>query len=96
MKFAPGLIEHREGHAVAFPVGIGLALVLGVMLNYWADPTGNATLLFIGVGLIVVAMICSALIIALAIVYSAHLHRYQGVGNPGGFVTFDRATGKLH
>ena len=30
------------GMAVAFPVGIGLALVLGVVLNYLADPTGNA------------------------------------------------------
>ncbi len=49
------------GMAVAFPVGIGLALVLGVMLNYWAEPTGNAVLLFAGVGLIAAAMICSAL-----------------------------------
>ncbi|HEY1786427.1 MAG TPA: GRP family sugar transporter [Pirellulales bacterium] len=49
------------GMAVAFPVGIGLALVLGVMLNYWADPVGNPKLLFAGVGLIVAAMICAAL-----------------------------------
>ncbi len=48
------------GMAVAFPVGIGLALVLGVLLNYWAEPTGNATVLFIGVGLIIAAMICAA------------------------------------
>ena len=48
------------GMAVAFPVGIGLALVLGVMLNYWAEPLGNPTLLFAGVGLIVAAMVCAA------------------------------------
>ena len=29
------------GMAVAFPVGIGLALVLGVILNYIAVPVGN-------------------------------------------------------
>ena len=46
------------GMAVAFPVGIGLALVLGVMLNYWAEPLGNPLLLFSGVGLIVAAMVC--------------------------------------
>ncbi len=49
------------GMAVAFPVGIGLALVLGVMLNYWAEPLGNPVLLFTGVGLIVAAMVCAAI-----------------------------------
>jgi len=49
------------GMAVAFPVGIGLALVLGVLLNYWAEPLGNPLLLFSGVGLIVAAMVCAAL-----------------------------------
>ncbi|HTU25092.1 MAG TPA: hypothetical protein VMF30_06830, partial [Pirellulales bacterium] len=49
------------GMAVAFPVGIGLALVLGVVLNYWFDPLGNPLLLFTGVALIVAAMICAAL-----------------------------------
>src|SRR5215467_4039213 len=29
------------GLAVAFPVGIGLALVVGVLLNYWLEPKGN-------------------------------------------------------
>jgi glucose uptake protein len=49
------------GMAVAFPVGIGLALVLGVLLNYWAEPLGNPLLLFTGVGLIMAAMVCAAL-----------------------------------
>ena len=37
------------GMSVAFPVGIGLALVLGVLINYVAKPTGNPVLLFVGV-----------------------------------------------
>jgi glucose uptake protein len=49
------------GMAVAFPVGIGLALVLGVLVNYWATPAGNPMLLFLGVGLITVAIILDAL-----------------------------------
>jgi glucose uptake protein len=41
-------------------VGIGIALVLGVVLNYIADPLGNATLLFIGVLLVVAAIVLDA------------------------------------
>lgn len=48
------------GMAVAFPVGIGLALVLGVVLNYRADPVGSAPLLFGGVALVVLAIILDA------------------------------------
>jgi glucose uptake protein len=48
------------GMSVAFPVGIGIALVLGVVLNYIADPVGNAALLFTGVLLIVFAIILDA------------------------------------
>jgi glucose uptake protein len=48
------------GMAVAFPVGIGIALVLGVVLNYIADPVGNAMLLFGGVVLVVLAIILDA------------------------------------
>ena len=49
------------GMAVAFPVGIGLALVLGVVVNYVSDPVGNAFLLFAGVGLVVMAIILDAI-----------------------------------
>src|SRR6266403_1833487 len=48
------------GMSVAFPVGIGIALVLGVILNYVADPIGNAPLLFGGVLLVVLAIILDA------------------------------------
>ena len=48
------------GMAVAFPIGVGLALVLGVITNYMASPVGNATLLFLGVGCVVAAILLSA------------------------------------
>lgn len=49
------------GMAVAFPVGIGIALVLGVIINYMATPVGDPIFLFIGVGLVAVAIILDAL-----------------------------------
>ena len=49
------------GMAVAFPVGIGLALIVGVLLNYIIDPRGNPFLLFGGVALVVVAIIIDAI-----------------------------------
>ncbi len=48
------------GMSVAFPVAIGLALVLGVIINYLAQPIGNPELLMLGVILIVAAMVLSA------------------------------------
>lgn len=49
------------GMSVAFPVGIGIALVLGVIINYMAAPKGNATWLFVGVALITVAIVIDAI-----------------------------------
>ncbi|MBG0859142.1 MAG: multidrug DMT transporter permease [Bacteroidales bacterium] len=48
------------GMAVAFPVGVGIALALGVIINYIFAPKGNPVLLFIGVAFIVVAIITDA------------------------------------
>ncbi|RLQ21804.1 multidrug DMT transporter permease [Seongchinamella sediminis] len=50
------------GMAVAFPVGIGLALVIGVLANYDPAQVSNSLLLFLGVGLVVVAIVLDALI----------------------------------
>lgn len=50
------------GMAVAFPVGIGLALVIGVITNYIAVPVGNPVVLFLGVALVAVAIILDAVI----------------------------------
>lgn len=53
------------GLAVAFPVGIGLALIIGVVLNYLIKPAGNPQLLFGGSGLVFLAIIACALAHAL-------------------------------
>ncbi len=49
------------GMSVAFPVGIGLALVLGVLINYIAERTGNPAVLFLGVALVTAAIVLDAL-----------------------------------
>ena len=49
------------GMSVAFPVGIGIALVLGVIVNYIGSQKGDPILLFTGVGLITIAIILNAL-----------------------------------
>ncbi|MCX5637139.1 MAG: multidrug DMT transporter permease [Planctomycetota bacterium] len=49
------------GLAVAFPIGIGLALVIGVITTYRVDPSGNAAVLFLGVAGVAVAIILDAL-----------------------------------
>ncbi len=48
------------GMSVAFPVGIGIALVLGVIINYISNPQGNPVLIFGGVALIAMAIILNA------------------------------------
>jgi glucose uptake protein len=48
------------GMAVAFPVGIGLALIIGVIMNYVADPVGNVALLSAGVFFVILAIILDA------------------------------------
>ena len=49
------------GMAVAFPVAIGLALVLGVIINYAASQKGDPAYLFAGVALVAVAIIINAI-----------------------------------
>ena len=49
------------GLAVAFPIGVGLALVLGVITTYFATKIGNVPMLGLGVAAIMVAIILDAL-----------------------------------
>jgi len=49
------------GLAVAFPVGIGLALVIGVITTYSVDPSGNTVILFSGVTAVMLAIILDAI-----------------------------------
>lgn len=48
------------GMSVAFPVGIGLALVLGVIINYIGSQKGDPFYLFLGVALVMIAIIFNA------------------------------------
>jgi glucose uptake protein len=48
------------GLAVAFPIGIGLALVVGAVSSYLLAPKGNPWMLFAGVGLVAAAIVCDA------------------------------------
>lgn len=48
------------GMSVAFPVGIGLALVIGVIVNYVQAPAGNPMYLFGGVALVTAAILLNA------------------------------------
>ena len=49
------------GMSVAFPIGVGIALALGVFINYFEMPQGNPQTLFLGVFLIVVAIILNGI-----------------------------------
>jgi glucose uptake protein len=65
------------GLAVAFPVGIGLALVVGVLLNYILAPKGNPTLLFGGVILVLLAIVLDA------VAYRRREHTAQSISARG-------------
>lgn len=49
------------GLAVAFPIGIGLALVVGAIGSYLVSPQGNPLLLFGGIALVVAAIVLDAI-----------------------------------
>jgi len=70
------------GMSVAFPVGIGLALVLGVLINFAARPeaSGNPVLLFTGVALVTAAIIINA------IAYRQLPNQNQGGGSAKGII----------
>jgi glucose uptake protein len=48
------------GLAVAFPVGIGVALVVGAVSSYVLSPAGNPWMLFGGIALVVAAIVLDA------------------------------------
>jgi glucose uptake protein len=48
------------GMAVAFPIGVGLALAIGVIVNYIPNPIGNPLILFLGVAGVILAIILTA------------------------------------
>ncbi|MCL2710583.1 MAG: GRP family sugar transporter [Planctomycetaceae bacterium] len=68
------------GMSVAFPIGIGLALVLGVLINYVAKPEGEPIILFAGVALVTVAIIINA------VAYRQLPNQKQGGGSTKGIL----------
>ena len=48
-----------SGLAIAWPIGLGIALVLGVFLNYMLAPTGDPIILGAGVALVLASVICN-------------------------------------
>lgn len=48
------------GMAVAFPIGIGLALVIGVFKTYMDNPKGDPLILFAGVACVAIAIVIDA------------------------------------
>jgi len=65
------------GMAVAFPVGVGIALALGVIINYIAVPKGNPLILFTGLAFIVAAIIIDA------VAYKKHSTTLKQVSKKG-------------
>jgi glucose uptake protein len=67
------------GLAVAFPVGIGLALVVGVVWNYFLNPQGNPIFLGVGVALVLCAIVFDAMAYA---VHARSKRRAAALSNP--------------
>ena len=68
------------GMSVAFPVGIGLALVLGVVVNYMGAPQGDPLMLFGGVALIVAAILCNATAYKIKALATKDVKSSRGIG----------------
>jgi glucose uptake protein len=76
------------GMGVGFPIGVGLALVVGVIWNYIVNPQGNPLLLFAGVALVLAAIIVDA------IAYRAHAAGKSAAGNKAEAAARKAATWK--
>jgi glucose uptake protein len=74
------------GMAVAFPVGVGIALALGVIINYFAAPKGDPMLLFIGLIFIVAAILIDA------IAYKKHSSSLKKVSKKGILLSVSAGT----
>ncbi|RYY17821.1 MAG: multidrug DMT transporter permease [Chitinophagaceae bacterium] len=49
------------GMSVAFPVGIGIALILGVVVNYTAEQKGDPVFIFSGIAFVMIAIALNAI-----------------------------------
>jgi len=74
------------GLAVAFPVGIGIALLVGVILNFMIKPAGNPILLFGGCALVLGAIIVDAVAYRMF-----SLQKYEALAKAGKTPSLKRA-----
>jgi glucose uptake protein len=72
------------GLGVAFPIGVGLALVVGVIWNYFVNPQGNPMLLFTGVALVVAAIVLDGVAYRIHTMSKASGHLEQEAGQSKG------------
>ncbi len=68
------------GLGVAFPIGVGLALVVGVIWNYFVNPQGNPALLFTGVALVVAAIVLDGIAYRVHTIAKAGQAKSQAAG----------------
>ncbi len=79
-----------SGMAVAFPIGIGLALLIGVALNFILNPQGNPILLFGGSFMVLVAILVDSM------AYSGYLNdKYAAMVAKQSGLAIDARTRKL-
>ena len=76
------------GMGVGYPIGVGLALVVGVIWNYIVNPQGNPLLLFTGVALVVAAIFVDA------IAYRVHMAGKSATGDKADAAARKAATWK--
>ncbi len=81
------------GMAVAFPIAIGLALVLGVVDNYIKQPIGDPLFIFGGVALVTIAIILNA--ISYKKLQSSRNDKESGAGGVGKGIGISIAAGIL-
>jgi len=76
------------GMGVGFPIGVGLALVVGSIWSYIVNPQGNPWLLFAGIALVVGAIVVDAL------AYQAHAVTKSAAGDKADAAAKRAATWK--
>ena len=72
------------GLGVAFPIGVGLALVVGVIWNYFVNPQGNPVLLFTGVAMVIAAIVLDGVAYRIHTLAKASGNQEQKAGQADG------------
>ena len=89
------------GLAVAFPISIGIALVVGVVLSYVLQPKGNPTLLALGVACALLGPYAACVFLTLGallscFIWNIYFMKRPLVGEPVSFSGFVRGPASGH